>query len=125
MKLVDKFSMCLYIAICICNISLCAQGVKEKFDEKSAKSICERVADWQLANPNQLKEHGSTEWTQGALYTGIMSLYKTTGNKRYLNAMLEMGKQNNWKPGPRTYFTTPLFFRTCDIVELNELNIFV
>ncbi|MEI6751978.1 MAG: glycoside hydrolase family 88 protein [Paludibacter sp.] len=76
----------------------------EKLNVNSVKSICEKVADWQLANPSQLKEHGSTEWTQGALYTGIMSLYKTSENKKYLNAMLEMGQKNNWKPGPRSYF---------------------
>lgn len=67
-------------------------------------AICRKVGDWQLANPNTTPEHGPTEWTQGTLYTGIMALYQMTGDPKYLDAMLEMGRGNEWKLGPRTYF---------------------
>ena len=67
-------------------------------------AIARKVGDWQLANPNLNPEHGPTEWTQGALYTGIMALYRLTGDDKYRQAMLEMGRGNGWKLGPRKYF---------------------
>jgi len=36
----------------------------------------ERVADWQLANPNG---HRPTDWTQGAGYAGILACQQADG----------------------------------------------
>lgn len=72
--------------------------------EEEVVAIARKVGDWQLAHPNLSKEHGPTEWTQGALYTGIMALYRLTGDGKYLEAMLEMGRGNGWKLGVRPYF---------------------
>ncbi|MBC8128237.1 MAG: DUF4861 family protein [Gloeobacteraceae cyanobacterium ES-bin-144] len=60
----------------------------------------ERVADWQLANPSK---HDPTDWTQGAGYTGIMALAGISGDRKYLDAMLEMGRSNRWFLGPIPY----------------------
>lgn len=72
--------------------------------EEEVVAIARKVGDWQLAHPNLSKEHGPTEWTQGALYTGIMALYRLTGDGKYLEAMMEMGRGNGWKLGARPYF---------------------
>jgi unsaturated rhamnogalacturonyl hydrolase len=60
----------------------------------------ERVADWQLANPSK---HRPDDWTQAVGYNGIMALAGISGDRKYRDAMVEMGEKNGWKLGPRTY----------------------
>ena len=84
----------------------------------------ERVADWQLAHPSR---HKTTDWTQGALYAGLMALAGlpeshrvvwapeigvragmmtpagVSESPRYLNAMMQMGASNQWQLGPRKF----------------------
>ena len=33
---------------------------------------CEKVADWQIANPHPAPEHDDLNWPQGALYVGMV-----------------------------------------------------
>jgi rhamnogalacturonyl hydrolase YesR len=63
-------------------------------------ALMERVADWQLANPGR---HPTTDWTQGALYAGIMALDSVAQSPRFREAMLRIGETNQWKLGPRVY----------------------
>ena len=88
--------------------SLCAADSKavdaQELNPEAVLAIARTVGDWQLAHPSQLKEHEPTAWTQGALYTGIMALQEITGDKTYLDAMMEMGRKTEWKPGPRVFF---------------------
>jgi len=63
-------------------------------------SKMERVADWQIAHPSA---HPATDWTQGAGDAGMMALAGISGQARYREAMLAMGRANAWKPGPRLY----------------------
>ncbi len=60
----------------------------------------ERVGVWQIANPGK---HPTTDWTQGALYAGIMSLDKISTSPRFREAMIRIGETNEWKLGPRKY----------------------
>ena len=62
--------------------------------------VLKKVADWQLSNPR----HKDTDWQNGALYAGIMALYQTTKDDRYLNALLSVTEKNGWKLGARTRF---------------------
>ena len=75
-----------------------------RLDAGAIIHIARTVADWQLAHPNLTQEHGSTDWTEAALYTGMMALHDLTGDDKYLNPMLEMGRQNEWKLGGQPYF---------------------
>jgi unsaturated rhamnogalacturonyl hydrolase len=79
------------------------QDVKPISADLSSAAILnamEQVGDWQLANPSP---HKTTDWTQGALYTGMMALGGISGDPKYLDAMLRMGETNQWKLGPRRY----------------------
>jgi len=67
------------------------------FKPKEIKKAMTTAAMWQLANP----KHNLYDWTNGAFYAGISAAYKTTGDKKLLTAMIEMGDKNEWKPGPR------------------------
>jgi rhamnogalacturonyl hydrolase YesR len=75
-------------------------ALSDAIEPKAVLSAMERVADWQLDHPSK---HKTTDWTQGAGYTGIMALAGISGNGKYRDAMLRMGEANEWKLGPDTY----------------------
>ena len=60
----------------------------------------ERVGDWQIANHGR---HKLTDWTQGALFTGIMALDKISPSARFREELAHIGEFNEWKLGPRFY----------------------
>jgi rhamnogalacturonyl hydrolase YesR len=62
--------------------------------------IMQKVANWQLAHPSQ---HAPTEWTCGALYTGMMALGDLSADPRFRDAMMSVGRTNQWKLGARVY----------------------
>jgi len=69
------------------------------FKPRHIKKVMTRAAVWQLGNP----KHELWDWTNGAFYAGISAAYRTTNDPKLLDAMLEMGEKNNWKPGPRLH----------------------
>ena len=56
---------------------------------------------WQEANPIQAK--APTDWTNGAYYTAVMKAHQATKNQAYYDAMLNMGKRNQWKTYDRLF----------------------
>jgi unsaturated rhamnogalacturonyl hydrolase len=67
------------------------------FKRKNVEERMLAVAKWQLANP----KHALYDWTNGAFYAGIFAAWETTRSPELMNAMMEMGEKNGWKPGPR------------------------
>jgi len=67
------------------------------FDKQTIKERMDRVAKWQLAHPN----HELYQWHNAAFFAGIFAAYETTGSTELMNAMIDMGEKNQWKPGPR------------------------
>jgi rhamnogalacturonyl hydrolase YesR len=67
---------------------------------KAVLSVMERVADWQLANPSR---HRPDDWTQAVGYNGMMALVGISGDRKYRDAMVQMGEKNGWKLGPNHY----------------------
>ena len=53
-----------------------------------------KVADWQIA---RAEPYFNRQWTYGALYTGLLALSDASGDKKYRDAMLAMGKTLEWK----------------------------
>lgn len=76
---------------------------------KQVLAAASKVADWQLAHMDGLhidshmkeESRNTRSWQQGAFWVGVTHLAHVTGDKRYLDAIFEMGKANNWSPGPR------------------------
>jgi len=62
--------------------------------------IMQKVADWQLANPSR---HPGTDWTQGALFAGMMALADISPDAKYRDAMLSYARTNEWQAGKRIY----------------------
>lgn len=78
---------------------------------KDTLQLAARVADWQLARMDGLhitthmKEESRQplSWQQGAFWVGMTHLADASGEKRFREAILAMGRRNEWKPGPRVY----------------------
>ncbi|GAB3427335.1 glycoside hydrolase family 88 protein [Niabella aquatica] len=59
-----------------------------------------KVADWQLNNPTG-KQLNS--WEYAPFYTGLMALYQTCSDRKYYDAIMDMGRTVNWEPVARPY----------------------
>jgi unsaturated rhamnogalacturonyl hydrolase len=53
-----------------------------------------KVADWQL---ERSRKDFNRDWTFAALYTGFMAASASTGNAKYSDAMMAMGKKFKWE----------------------------
>jgi unsaturated rhamnogalacturonyl hydrolase len=69
----------------------------------------EKVADWQLAQKWPTKRlangklvMGPKTWESGAFYPGILDMYRVSGDKKYLNAVIELARSNNYEHGAET-----------------------
>ncbi|WP_017257332.1 glycoside hydrolase family 88 protein [Pedobacter arcticus] len=67
--------------------------------------IMKKTADWQWKD---LAENGwktpKTDWTNGALYTGMMAWGKIANDNTYYKKLIEVGNDNKWGLGPERYF---------------------
>jgi unsaturated rhamnogalacturonyl hydrolase len=75
-----------------------APDVSAELKPKAVKHAVAKVADWQL---KQAEEKFSTDWTYAALYDGLMAATRTTGDKRYRDAVLKFADRTNWQLGTR------------------------
>jgi unsaturated rhamnogalacturonyl hydrolase len=71
--------------------------IHDVFDKNYIKNTMTKVVDWQLKNP----KHVSTDWTNGAFYTGVFAAYETTKSKKILDSLMAMGNRNKWQPHNR------------------------
>jgi unsaturated rhamnogalacturonyl hydrolase len=76
-----------------------AVGNDKIFSPGYIRKTMKNVTAWQLKNP----KHELTDWTNGAFYAGVYAAWETTKSKPIYKALMDMGKANNWKPGPRWY----------------------
>ncbi|MGD8781918.1 MAG: glycoside hydrolase family 88 protein [Ignavibacteria bacterium] len=76
-------------------MNVLSPGITDPFDLENIKNIMRQTADWQLANPFTKKSR--IDWHWGAFYVGLESLYETTKENRYLNEMINIGQEFNWK----------------------------
>ena len=56
------------------------------------------VADWQLS---RMPAEPQVDWTWAALYTGFMAVPPKVAGNQYKDAMLKLGNDLHWQPGPR------------------------
>ena len=61
--------------------------------------VMRRAADYQLAEQADTKP--TVGWIRAAFYTGVMALYDTTKDEKYLDAAIRWSEAGNWAPAPR------------------------
>jgi unsaturated rhamnogalacturonyl hydrolase len=75
-------------------------GISKSSNQEIEQKLLKALA-WQEANPIQAK--APTDWTNGAYYTGVMKAHQNTKNQAFYDAMLAMGKRNQWKTWERLF----------------------
>ncbi len=73
-----------------------ATDLSPELNRPAVEKAMLKVADWQL---DRVKRDFNRDWTFAALYTGFMAASESTGNPKYRNAMLEIGKEFKWQLG--------------------------
>ena len=71
------------------------------------KNTMEKVADWQIEHFNEpytkKKPHHIADWTNGALYVGMMKWAEMAGNEKYYEWMKSVADRQEWKLHWRQY----------------------
>ena len=72
-----------------------------EFDPPQIVALMRSVAEWSLANKNtmysKLDMNKDNDWSTSTFRAGVMALYRTTGDKRYLDNTIAWGEANQWK----------------------------
>ncbi len=110
--------------MCATALSACASlayASDDAFDPSSVDAIGDKVADWQLANLDDLSYIRSNRfgynrpantqsgwasrrgWQHGALYVGMMHWAALSGNEKYFVPLRQIGEENTWKLGDRLF----------------------
>lgn len=82
-------------------------GTSSALSGKSVLHMMKKVADWQLDSiRNAGWRHPERNWTNGALYTGLMAYAKLTSDSSCFHFMKNIGETNDWQiiEGPDRYF---------------------
>lgn len=75
-----------------------ARSLSARFDRRDLGKAMKLVADWQL---RRLPAQAQNDWTWAALYAGFMAVPDRVAGDKYKAAMLRIGDELNWQPGPR------------------------
>lgn len=77
------------------------------FNKVEIKNIMQRVANWQIANPNKGAEHSDLDWTHAVLYVGILDLAELMEQEdkdsSYYKWLLRIGQRNHYQIGKWMY----------------------
>ncbi len=71
-----------------------------KFTEDAVRNVMKSVADWQL---QETLRYDLTDWTNGALFAGMVEWAKISGEEKYFNCLIDIGNKTRWRLGNRTY----------------------
>jgi rhamnogalacturonyl hydrolase YesR len=106
MKYLALFGL-LVVAVCGCahvGASRDAALPERGLSAPAILGTMQKVADWQLTNASPSGAHYKDNgWTYAAFYAGVMALDSIAETPKYHEAMVEMGRKNDWKLGSRIY----------------------
>lgn len=98
--LVKRSILC--ITVLTLSIALSAQP---KLSSSDVFKVMQKVANWQI---EEIEKNGwrypSTDWTNGAYYTGQMAWAKIANDERQLHFLKNIGISNKWQFGPERFF---------------------
>ncbi len=98
MKLINIFTIFLFTFV----------SNAQEINPIEVKKTMEKVADWQIAHFNdsysgRKKAHHPLDWTNGALYVGMVKWAAMTDDDKYINWLKEIGENNDWNLYNRKY----------------------
>ena len=80
-----------------------AQGrFSSDMDRESVTEVCNAVAAWQIANHGSSRHH-QLDWTNGALYRGMVEWGMLTQNKDCIGFVMDIGQKCGWRMFDRPY----------------------
>lgn len=93
-----------FVAFTFLSFSLQAQNIKPK----AVKQTMKKVADWQIDHfkdtySNKNKPHHPLDWTNGALYIGMVKWAAISGDNKYYNWLKNIASEHEWKLHRRPY----------------------
>ncbi len=113
-----------FLITCVTALLSCASvadASDDAFDPTTVDAIGDKVADWQLANLDDLSYIRSNRfgynrpanaqtgwasrrgWQHGALYVGMMNWAALPGNEKYFIPLRQIGEENNCELGDRLF----------------------
>ena len=108
-----KKSFFIFLAL-IVSMSMVAQ---QNIDKVVLKSVMKRVVDWQIANPEKIKKHGELDWTNAALYVGMLDWAELTekedNDTSYYKWLIRIGEKNGWQMAKRMYHADDIAVGQC------------
>lgn len=80
----------------------------QKIKPNEVKAIMKKVADWQMEHFKETysgydEPHHELDWTNAALYTGMVKWAAMAGDDSYYNWLKNIGEANDWKLHRRKY----------------------
>ncbi len=118
----NNFRLLGLVVSCVIALSACAdsttgevdlfsQRTANAFDPATIDAIGDKVADWQIANIDDLsyiRNYRSSiadrrGWVHGALYVGMMNWAALPGNEEYFAPLREISEENEWRLGDRLF----------------------
>ncbi len=82
-------------------------GVAVGKNKQNDRELIDRVAGWQIDNFAKVK-HKNLDWTNGALYRGMIEWADYTNDKKYYDFLMGIGQKNSWIFLPRVYHADDL-----------------
>jgi unsaturated rhamnogalacturonyl hydrolase len=70
-----------------------SSGFNSDLNNTDVKAVLKAVADWQIRTP---LTHDPADWTNGALYAGMVEWAKIAGNDSYFEWLKGQSEKNNW-----------------------------
>jgi len=79
-----------------------AEPFSPDLDQADIMRVMRSVADWQIENFASVP-HSRLDWTNGALYAGMMELAKACPETKYMDWLYSLGTRHAWQPNYRMY----------------------
>jgi rhamnogalacturonyl hydrolase YesR len=71
-----------------------AKNLSAKIKQKDVEAVIRKVADWEL---ERSQPYFGNTWEWSVLYTGFMAASDATGDTKYSDAMIGVGRKFDWK----------------------------
>jgi len=82
-------------------------GSRAVFERDSIKSLMRLAADWQISHPDTGAEHDDLDWTNAALYIGMLDWAELAESEEkddaYYKWLLRIGRRNQFQVNKRMY----------------------